>query len=226
MHINNHKCSREAEALARAYYWAKRYLLDNGYADEIDWQESVKFQTISEQDFLRESAWVVLCSGIRESVIRKKFDAISIAYFNWKSSDIIAQNIAECSNRALNHFNNQGKIRAINQICQTVNLLGFKCLKEEIQRGGVHYLERFPFIGPITSLHLAKNLGFNVAKPDRHLTRMSSSMGFGSAQELCEFISNVTSDSVAVIDLVIWRYSSLHPRIAYRFANSFTGRSY
>ena len=71
------------------------------------------------------------------------------------------------------------------------------------------YLESFPFIGPITKFHLAKNIGIDVAKPDRHLSRISKMLGFASVQELCESISQRIDEKVSVVDLVIWRYATI-----------------
>ena len=64
-----------------------------------------------------------------------------------------------------------------------------------------------PFMGPATSYHLAKNLGFQVAKPDRHLNRISESNGFKNAHELCEAIASQTREPISVVDGVLWRLS-------------------
>ena len=51
-----------------------------------------------------------------------------------------------------------------------------------------------------------KNLGWNLAKPDRHLRRLGRTYGL-EVDELCEAISKVTSDRTATVDLVLWRLS-------------------
>jgi thermostable 8-oxoguanine DNA glycosylase len=63
-----------------------------------------------------------------------------------------------------------------------------------------------PYIGSITAVHLAKNLGFNVAKPDRHLVRLSRQFGYICAADLCSDIAKDTGEQVKVIDLALWRY--------------------
>ena len=62
-------------------------------------------------------------------------------------------------------------------------------------------LQTFSFIGPITGLHLMKNLGIPVVKPDRHLTRIADVAGFNSVQELCESIQQSVGDGLSEIDL-------------------------
>jgi len=42
---------------------------------------------------------------------------------------------------------------------------------------GVWFLQQLPFIGPVTAFHLAKNLGIEAVKPDRHLCRLSKLLG-------------------------------------------------
>ncbi len=64
-------------------------------------------------------------------------------------------------------------------------------------------------MGEATSFHLAKNIGLNVAKPDRHLVRMSSALGFESVNILCSEISNLIEENISLIDLVLWRYATL-----------------
>jgi len=73
-------------------------------------------------------------------------------------------------------------------------------------------LQIFPFIGPTTSWHLAKNLGFDVAKNDRHLARLASANGYDDAHSLCRVISKATGEQVGIIDIVLWRYAVLCSR--------------
>lgn len=54
-----------------------------------------------------------------------------------------------------------------------------------------------------------KNLGIQVAKPDRHLVRIAQNYGFNDVQKFCSSISEKTNDPVSVVDLVLWRYATL-----------------
>ena len=64
-------------------------------------------------------------------------------------------------------------------------------------------------MGPVTACHLAKNLGLDVVKPDRHLLRIAAVTGYQSPYEMCCDIAKVTSDKLSVIDLVIWRFATI-----------------
>ena len=60
---------RRAAALARAYLAAKLAVLRSEYAAEVV-APSIQIQTLSESDFLRELAWVILSAGMAERVVR------------------------------------------------------------------------------------------------------------------------------------------------------------
>ena len=87
--------------------------------------------------------------------------------------------------------------------------MGVAVVKQSIRRHHLSFLQHQPYIGPATCYHLAKNLGLNVAKPDRHLLRVSEVLGFESPQLLCSRISDLTGEKVAVVDLVIWRFATI-----------------
>lgn len=74
------------------------------------------------------------------------------------------------------------------------------------------------FVEPTTSLHLAKNIGLPVAKPDRHICRIANTFGFDKVQRLCENIARVIDEPIQVIDVVLWRYATKHQREIARFS--------
>jgi len=195
--------------LAWTYLDAKRYVLLSGCAEEVAWQNAVDFEGLTETGFLRETAWVILNSGMRESVIRHLFADVSRAFLDWKSAQWIHANHERCASTALRCFKHKPKITAILDIVSHVARLGFQTVMENVRREGIAYMLRFPYIGPATSLHLAKNIGLHTAKPDRHLCRMAGAVGCESPQAMCEHIAWMTGDSVPVVDLVLWRFATL-----------------
>ena len=84
-------------------------------------------------------------------------------------------------------------------------------IRDRIEEKPLETLSEFPYIGPVTVYHLAKNLGFPVAKPDRHLVRIANVVGRASPAELCDELSLATGDPVQLVDLVLWRYASSTP---------------
>jgi len=197
------------ERLGQIYMDAKQYVIHCGFSHEIDWQEELRFEDLDEARFLKEIAWVILSSGMRETVIRKKFGAVSKAFLNWTSSSIIYAKRDICYTEALIYFNNKPKIQAIIDIASYVHKHGFENVRKKIEQYGIEFLIKFPFIGPATSLHLAKNLGLEVAKPDRHLTRIACNIGYPSVENLCTEIAKITGEKISVVDIVLWRFATL-----------------
>lgn len=189
------------------YQAAKEYVLALGYADEIAWQDSLEFASFTESDLLREASWVILCSGFREAVVRRKFDFISLCFCDWESAAVICKYAEHCEATALSQFANRRKIQAIVGTARLVERVGFKKFKQSVLASPMESLKFLPFMGDITALHLAKNLGFPAAKPDRHLERLASTLGYGGAALLCEDLSNLSGDSVRVVDSVLWRFA-------------------
>jgi hypothetical protein len=114
----------------------------------------------------------------------------------------------ECRSTALTAFNNQKKIDAILMLARRIVNTGFDQLKASIHEDPIQLLRTFPYIGPVTAWHLAKNLGFDVAKPDRHLRRISEGLGYIDVHHLCDYLAQITGDEKRVIDIVLWRYAA------------------
>jgi hypothetical protein len=176
------------------------------YRAELEWQRSVKLDSFTESEFLREAAWVVLCSGFRASVVRQLFDHVSLCFCDWESADAIVSSAGLCATTARASFRNTAKLNAIVHIAQTIHEKGFDEFKAAVLREPISVLQSLTFIGPVTSWHLAKNLGMDVTKPDRHLVRIASELGFNSAHEVCVAISSSVGEPLKVVDLILWRY--------------------
>ena len=195
--------------LASRYIFAKNFVIKEGYEDEINWQASLCFDDVDESTFLRELAWVVLSSGMRERVVRNLFNEISNCFFTWASAKIIVDNENTCFYEAIRYFNNKPKILAIINASHKINSLGFSRLKKTIRENPIETLREFQYIGPVTVYHLAKNIGLHVAKPDRHLTRIANMGGYSDVQQFCNEISRLSGDSIPVVDIVLWRFATI-----------------
>ena len=199
---------REGEKKIRlAFLEAKEAALKLG--DEADLYPQPRNHNFCETDFLREGAWVILCTGFRERVVRKIFGNLSICFCNWSSASSIMEYKDICRQTALDVFRNEKKISAIIDLASTVYNDGFERIRTGVINDPIVTLRSFDYIGPVTAFHFAKNLGFQVAKPDRHLQRVAAMNGFLDAHELCSVISEYTREPISVVDGVLWRLSEL-----------------
>jgi hypothetical protein len=200
------------KTLIESYLIARQTVINKGFAPEINWQESRSLSVLSESEFLEEAAWVILNTGMREGIVRRYFPKISIAFLNWVSAEEIVRNRTSCEAEAVKIFNHPRKIDAIGSICEKVAYTGFDIFRENIRVGGVDFLQTLDFIGPITKYHLAKNVGLDVVKPDRHLVRLTEAANFKNPRDLCQTIAEITGDKISVVDVILWRYATLDPQ--------------
>ena len=165
---------------------AMNYCEDNGFGDEIQWARNIKFEDIDETEFVISFAWVVINSGMKNQVAEKIFE-------DW------------CKNgeKAINH---EGKRRAIEFVSKNRYEI-MKRLRETDDHLSV--LEELDWIGKITKYHLARNIGLDYAKPDRHLVRIAKKYGFKDVQDLCKYLSTYSGERIGVVDVILWRYCNM-----------------
>src|ERR1700733_11428396 len=129
------------ESRARELYkTAKQLVIDEGYLGELDWQDSLAFSSFTESDLLREAAWVILCSGFRESVVRRHFDFISLCFCDWESADVICRYAGHCRATALTRFANERKIQAIITTANHIREMSFEEFKASILHAPIEAL--------------------------------------------------------------------------------------
>ena len=146
--------------------------------------------------------------GFRETVVRRVFPFVSMAYFDFTSARAIVDYAAECVRLASTCFGNRKKLHAIVHGASLVASVGIAELWAQLTSDRRALLS-LPFIGGVTAMHLLKNLGADVAKNDRHLARLSVELGFSDASALCTFISTRTGEPASAVDIVLWRHCTL-----------------
>lgn len=161
-----------------------------GYGDEIVWQESLK-PCDNAREFFGQYMWVVISAGMKNQIARLIETRIHNAWDNGQPTT--------------SAFGHKGKVKAINHV-----LIERERIFNEYQNSNekIEYLASLPWIGDITKWHLAKNLGFDTAKPDRHLVRIAEGLKT-TPLELCRKLAEVTGYRIATIDLIIWRAANL-----------------
>lgn len=160
-----------------------------GYVDEIKWAENIKCRHSA--DFFAEYVWVVISSGMKNQIAQKIYSKVMGAII-----DRVPVNTV---------FRHELKVKAINQVLVNLKELYLEYLMDNDK---LAWLETLPHIGPITKYHLAKNLGLDICKPDRHLVRIANQYDL-TPQKLCEQLALETGNKVAVIDQIIWRAANL-----------------
>jgi len=168
----------------------KTKVIQNGYEQEVAWAESLE-SCSSAECFLDEYMWVVLNAGMKEQVARIIFGRI--------------QEAIHIGIPILEVFAHKGKAAAMSKM-----MLSYHKTFSDFQKAPdkISYLESLPWIGKVTKYHLAKNLGIDCIKPDRHLVRIAKEFGT-TPVDMCKKLSNETGDTLATTDVVIWRAANL-----------------
>jgi hypothetical protein len=198
----------QSSKLIGMYIHAYEVVSNSEHAWELDWAMSLKPGEFDEKMFLSEHAYVAMCSGMRQSIVRVIYPKIEKVFYGFESSNKIVNNADICYNNAIALFKHKQKINGIIDASRMVDREGFDNLKVRICENPLEVLVEFPFIGDITKYHLAKNIGFYFAKPDRHLVRMASVFGMDT-KTLCNTIAELIGERVPVVDSVLWRYATL-----------------
>lgn len=172
------------------YQSLKQAIIDRGYAGEIEWAAGLK-PCVDAIDFFMEYSWVVLNSGMKEQIARKIWERILKAIADGK--------------KAADVFGHKGKAVAIDSMREGRELAfsGYQKATDKLK-----FLQSLPWIGPITKYHLAKNLGHDCVKPDRHLVRIAAKEG-KTPDQMCREIAQETGDRLTEVDTVIWRAANL-----------------
>ena len=179
------------ETMKCLYFKIKNEIIEKGHLGEIEWYNNIpNLEDLDKIFFFREYAWVVINSGMKNQVaegIFKKF---------WNGNKTFNFD-------AIRH---PLKNKAIKKVYNRLDFYFDHLLQSKAK---LKFLKNLPHIGDITKYHLAKNLGLNFAKPDRHLVRIANLFGYDNVQDFCKVVSELSHDKIGVVDLVFWRYANL-----------------
>lgn len=164
-----------------------RMLSDPKWAGQFDWAESVTRPADAEA-MARELIFVIANSGMKNTVARTIYRRVMAA--------LEAGQDPSCA------FGHAGKAAAMARIWRERERL-FHELAALTDADIADWCARLPFIGAITKWHASKNLGADVAKPDRWLERVAT-LSNETVTQLCARLAQTTGDRVATVDLVIW----------------------
>ena len=180
------------EGIVDYYIKAHNRVVSAGFQNEINWcRDMTTFSDCTPENFFNEYVWCVLNAGMKEQIARKIYDRfMSMGDFS-----------------TVKHLGKQAAIeRGLIGYPQWFRVLqGF--VKEQDQ---IDYLQTLPWVGPITKYHLARNIGIDCVKPDRHLVRLAERFGFDSPLEMCRAIKNhFAYERLGTIDVILWRDCNL-----------------
>lgn len=180
---------------AKFYLDLYHRLKREGFEKEIEWIENLK-PCENAEEFLSQYIWVVLCSGFSEKAAR------AIETRLWEHIRSAPQHKTAFISGIVRNRQKRGAILVMMITYQEV----FREYQAAVDK--LAFLDELYFIGPTTKYHLAKNLGLDVCKPDRHLLRMAAKHKT-TPEDLCRRLAKKTGHRVATVDQVLWRAATL-----------------
>lgn len=157
-----------------------------GYGATIEWSQSIG-PPASAEAFAFEAIYAVINAGMKVTVAEIIYGRCIAALGTAGSVSAV--------------FGHPGKAKAINTLWRDRQRLFAEYLGADDQ---LTFLAALPWIGPVTVNHLAKNLGHDLAKADRHLERLARRDRTTTAK-LCRRLAAATGHRVASVDSIIWR---------------------
>ena len=170
-------------------------IIRRGWVTDIPWSETVQPPTDA-GEFWRQYTHVVLNSGMRNTVAQGIYNKVVPAVEGGGSAGDVFKHGMKCA-----------VIDAM-YARRHEALAGFLAVPADQPQAQVAYVATLPYMGPIIRYHLAKNLGVDCAKPDRHLERIAGK-GFEAVQAFCERLARESGDRTATVDLVLWRAAAI-----------------
>jgi hypothetical protein len=189
-----HLCSKCCRDLIRFFDEAKRYIIAVGYGYEIEWCQNLRFESQTADTFIREYTWVVLCSGFREKPareIQKKF---------WYAIESHAPLPFEM-------IRHPAKREVIMKVMADYE----KCFQDlQASPDKLHYIQTLPYMGgDALGYQLARNLGLDFVKPDRHMRRLAAKWDT-DPDSMCRYIQKFRPElRLGTIDVILWRNANL-----------------
>lgn len=170
----------------RRFRMIEAALHERGYAKTIEWSETI-VPAANAEEFAERTIYVICNSGMANVVARTIYTRCLDAL--------------QAQQPVIEVFKHLGKAPAIDTIWSTRQALydGYLITDDPIA-----YLGALPWIGEVTALHLAKNLGFDTAKPDVHMERLARG-DKTTTEKLCARLAKQTGYRAATIDSILWR---------------------
>lgn len=171
------------------YQRAHNRVVAAGYQSEINWcRDMTTIEQCTPKQFFEQYVWCVLNAGMKEQVAGK----------------IYARYFEKLDPTTIGHLGKRAAIvKAVENYPEWFGKLKTTPYK-------IEYLQSLPWIGPITKYHLARNIGIDCVKPDRHLVRLAKYYGFDSPLAMCEEIQRfIPYERLGTIDIILWRDCNL-----------------
>ena len=172
-------------------------------SEQIAYFRQLRLEHVTPELFWREYVWGLYTSGFKASIVTKIYPRLIEAFGplgELAAPEIIVQ-------RVIGVFGNKRKAAAGSVVkcsLETFTWTKFRSMYCD----SIEKLQSLPYVGKITKYHLARNLGYDVCKPDLHLCRLARYFSYEDPERMCAALSITNNERIGVVDYVLWNWCS------------------
>lgn len=198
-------------------YWEGAFeFVDKMYHQQLEHHRSISYPEHATPDnFWLEYIWCVYVAGFNSKVVARSWKLLIEAYSSWQECDGTRWGRVALINRNSNKFSAVSSTAALMRHFRRVHPAWWLKFRETFL-DSVDKMRQLQGIGPVASHHLARNLGHNTVKPDLHLWRLAKHFEFPDPFCMCEFLSGLSGEKIAVVDLILFYTASTFGTISIR----------
>jgi 3-methyladenine DNA glycosylase Tag len=187
-HAMDHLCQAEGETLLAR------------------WRSEIP-ATFTDQDLLRDYAWVVFSCGLTPQVTQRYWERLGSAFRSW-DPQAATDDSRSVRIEALGVIRNPRKIDAVLGFAEeTVRNPGaMQRLTDQPLKEVLSQLQTHPFIGATNRYQLARNLGWDVVTQTGPVARMAQFLQT-TPEGLCGTIAQSVGERMRTVDLVLWYWA-------------------
>lgn len=196
------------------YYQKGLSFCNEHYPEELNRiQTLIDTPNISVEHFYYEYIWCVYVGGFNSKVLASKWDQLKEAYATWEICDesfwVFVKPILA------NRRKFEGIVKVAKLLRSARSSIGDSSYPADWwgtfqgkYLSSVERIQQLPYMGPVTSHHLARNIGVDTVKPDLHLVRLAKWYNFESPLHMCSHLSLKYWVYLGVIDLILFYTAS------------------
>jgi len=188
------------------YYRAAITFVERHYPDILQKYRDLQPSSIGPEWFFTEYMWCVYVSGFNSKVVDKKFSDLLAAYKTW---DYICKNEEDLWANVSNIIANRRKFNAVITTRFLLQNNGWDRFRNTFLTS-IEDIGKLPYMGKVMRHHLARNIGLDTVKPDRHLVRLANHFGFSDAHTMCAVLGNRYNERIGVVDLILFYTASTY----------------
>lgn len=189
---------------------------------------------VSDKDLFKECAWAIYNTRTPYDAVTKIWPDVEEAFLSW-DYDLVCQSIDEVRTAAtrIRIWNSVRKAEATMAIALWMHDNGWASIRKRLldgltqdEQGNflprhelIAYLDRLPMIGETNAIFILKNVGYDVAKPDIHLTSQAPKFGYAAdekgVQQFAADISQLVLERISAVDTVLWWADKLKVNLSF-----------